>query len=330
MSGDPVFVHCWLPDDIRERLGARFEVDYHDMFAEGALPPGELRARASGARGLLVIAPTPVDAGLLEATKDTLRVVANVGVGVDNVDVDAATARGILVTNTPGVLDAAVADMAMALLLAVGRRVVEADRYARAGKFQGHPFPLMWGADLEDETIGIVGMGRIGRQFARRARAFGARIVYHNRNRLPGSGEREFGAEWRALGDLLAESRYVVILCPLTPETRHLIDADAFARMREDAFLVNIARGPIVHEEALVAALRDGRIAGAALDVYEFEPRFDAALAEMENVVLTPHIGSATTTTRRAMIDLAARNLEAALGGGEPPCPVNPEASGAG
>lgn len=330
MSGEPVLVHCWLPDDIRERLAARFEVDYHDMFAEGALSPGDLRARAAGARGLLVIAPTPVDAGLLDATKGTLRVVANVGVGVDNVDVAAATAHGVLVTNTPGVLDAAVADMSMALLLAVGRRVAEADRYTRAGRFRGHPFPLMWGADLEGETVGIIGMGRIGRGFARRARAFGAGIAYHNRNRLPEAEEKELGARWRTLEELLAESRYVVVLCPLTPETRHLIGAGELARMREDAFLVNIARGPIVHEEALVAALRDGGIAGAALDVYEFEPRFDAALAAMENVVLTPHIGSATTTTRRAMIDLAARNLEAALGGGTPPCPVNPEAAGGG
>ncbi len=330
MSGPRIIVHTWAPDGILARLGERFDVDYHDVFAHEALPPGQLKARLSGANGILLLGPTAMDRDLIAASKESLKVIANIGVGVDNVDVEAATEHGILVTNTPGVLDAAVADMTMALLLAVGRRLVEGDRYARAGHFQGHPFPLMWGADLEGETVGIIGMGRIGQRFAARAKAFGTEIVYHNRNRLPDAEERALGTTWLDLDELLGRARYVVLLCPLTPETHHLIGADQFSQMRKDAFLINIARGPVVREEALVKALQSGRIAGAALDVYEFEPRFDDALKKMENVVLTPHIGSATNTTRHAMIDLAARNLEAALSGGEAPNPVNPEVSGGG
>lgn len=319
-----VLVHTWVPDDLRARLDERFDVDYHDVFADGLLEPEPLQERFRDKAGVLLLGPY-VGAEIFDACAGTLRVVANIAVGVDNIDVDAATRNGVLVTNTPGVLDAPVADMSMAMVLAVGRRLAEGDRFVRAGHFRTYPFQLLWSADIGDETLGIIGLGRIGKRVAARAQSFGMKVCYHNRNRLPDDEAAALDVEWRSLPDLLAEARYVVLLCPLTPETHHLIGAPELAQMRDDGFLINMARGPVVHEQALVEALRAEEIAGAALDVYEFEPKVDPALWEMENVVLTPHIASATRTTRLAMIDLAARNLEAALTGGDIPTPVNPE-----
>ena len=297
--------------------------DYHDVFADGLLEAEPLAARCLGKAGVLLLGAF-VGEHIFRACDGTLKVVANIAVGVDNIDVEAATRHGVVVTNTPGVLDEPVADMSMALVLALGRRLAEGDRYVRAGKFRTHPFSLMWSADIGGETLGIIGLGRIGKRVAARARGFGMKVCYHNRNRIPEEEAEQLGVEWRSLPELLAEARYVLLLCPLTPETRHLIGADELSSMRPDAFLVNVARGPVVHEQALVRALKTGEIAGAALDVYEFEPKLDPALREMENVVLTPHIASATTSTRLAMIELAARNLEGALLGGDVPTPVNP------
>ncbi len=324
MRRPPVFVHCWLPDSVRARLDSRFQVDCHDAFAAGLLEADALQERMQGTAGVLLMGPY-VGAGMLDACAGTLRVVANVAVGVDNVDVAAATRNGVVVTNTPGVLDEPVADMTMALVLAVGRRLVEGDRFVRGGHFRTHPFSLLWSADIGGETLGIVGLGRIGKRVAARARGFGMNVCYHNRNRLPAGEAEALGVTWRSLPELLAESRYVVLLCPLSPETRHLIGGPQLAQMRRDSFLINVARGPVVHEAALIRALREEQIAGAALDVHEFEPNVDPALQAMENVVLTPHIASATRTTRLAMIDLAARNLEAVLRGEVVPNPVNPE-----
>jgi len=318
----PIFVHSWMPDDVRADLEAHFDVDQANIFETGPLSRDAFSRRLAGKAGVIV-QQARVDADLLAGHADTLKVVANVAVGVDNIDVEAATRHGVLVTNTPDVLTEAVADMSMAILLAVARRVVEADRYTRAGKFQGNPFPLFWGADISGETLGIVGMGRIGQALARRAKGFGLRIVYNKRTPLSADRERELEAEWRDLDELLETARFVILLTPLTPETHHLINAERLTLMRPDAYLVNISRGPIVHEEPLVAALKEGRIAGAALDVYEFEPKFDQALAELDNVVLTPHIGSASTGTREGMVLLAARNLRAALLGEPVPSPVN-------
>ncbi len=324
MNRLPILVHTWVPDDLRTRLDGRFDADYHDVFADGLLEPEPLKERFQDKAGVLLLGPY-VGAEIFDACAGTLRVVANIAVGVDNIDVDAATRNGVLVTNTPGVLDAPVADMSMAMVLAVGRRLAEGDRYVRAGRFRTYPFQLLWSADIGGETLGIIGLGRIGKRVAARAQSFGMKVCYHNRNRLPDDEAAALDVEWRSLPDLLAEARYVVLLCPLTPATRHLIGAPELARMRDDGFLINMARGPVVHEQALVEGLQKGAIAGAALDVYEFEPKVDSALWEMENVVLTPHIASATRTTRLAMIDLAARNLEAALAGGDVPTPVNPE-----
>jgi len=318
----PIFVHSWMPDDVRADLEAHFDVDQANIFETGPLSRDAFSRRLAGKAGVIV-QQARVDADLLAGHADTLKVVANVAVGVDNIDVEAATRHGVLVTNTPDVLTEAVADMSMAILLAVARRVVEADRYTRAGKFQGNPFPLFWGADISGETLGIVGMGRIGQALARRARGFGLDIAYHRRGRLEESLERDLGVRRMELDDLLRAARFVILLTPLTPETHHLIDARGIGLMREDAYLVNISRGPVVHEAPLVEALKAKRIAGAALDVYEFEPKMTEGLADLDNVVLTPHIGSASAGTRAAMVRLAAKNLRAALLGERPATPVN-------
>ena len=254
-----------------------------------------------------------------------LRIVAVAAVGYNIVDVAAATRRGILVTNTPGVLTDTTADMAWALMLGVARRVPESDRFVRAGKWTGVYWSQLMGADVHGTTLGIIGLGRIGQAIARRAQGFGMRVLYHKRTRDP-EAERSVGAEYRSKAELLRESDFVVLSIPLTPETRHIIGADELALMKPTAFLVNVARGPVVDEAALVEALRAGRIAGAGLDVFEEEPKIHPGLLELENVALTPHIGSASGATRRRMATRAAENCVAALRGERPPNLVNPEA----
>ena len=319
---DSVFIHSWVPDDILDDLRGRYDVDRFDFFEHGVLSQEELAARAAGKTGIMTL-QIRIPASLIEANAGTLKVIASISVGVDDIDVAAATRAGVRVTNTAGVLDDAVADFAMAMLLAAGRRIVEADRFTRAGKFAGPSFPLFWGARIKGETLGILGLGRIGRQVARRARGFGLEILYHNRNRVEPAVERALGVRYATLEELLSRARYVLLHLPLTAETTHLIDAERLALMRKDAYLINIARGPVVHEAALLEALRRRAIAGAALDVHEFEPNVTKGLEALDNVVLTPHIASADVETRYDMVRLAARNLTAALAGEPPPNPVN-------
>jgi glyoxylate reductase len=280
-----------------------------------ALAPDELHAAIRGADAAVTMLHDTVDAAFLDAAGDRLRVIANVAVGYDNVDVDAARSRGVAVTNTPGVLTDATADLAIALLLAVTRRLGEAERLIRSGEPWAWSIDFMLGRGLRGKTLGIVGYGDIGRAVAARARAFGLEVVYTQRSRGDEPGQVE-------LGELLARSHVVSLHCPLTPETRHLIDADALAAMRDDAYLINTARGPVVDEPALAAALRDGVIAGAGLDVFEHEPEVLPDLLGLENVVLIPHLGSATVETRTAMAELAAANVVAVLAGDDPPTPV--------
>ena len=280
-----------------------------------ALAPDELHAAIRGADAVVTMLHDAVDAAFLDAAGDGLRVVANVAVGYDNVDVDAARSRGVAVTNTPGVLTDATADLAIALLLAITRRLGEAERLIRSGEPWAWSIDFMLGRGLRGKTLGIVGYGEIGRAVAARARAFGLEVVYTKRSRGDEPGQVE-------LGELLARSHVVSLHCPLTPETRHLIDADALAAMRDDAYLINTARGPVVDEPALAAALRDGVIAGAGLDVFEHEPEVHPDLLGLENVVLIPHLGSATVETRTAMAELAAANVVAVLAGDDPPTPV--------
>ena len=305
-----------LPGDAGERLAERADVVGHDVDAP--LPYERLRALVPDAAGVVSVLSDRIDAPLLAAAP-ALRVVANVAVGYDNVDLAAARRAGVVVTNTPDVLTETTADLTWALLLAAARRVVEADRDLRRGAFRTWELGGWLGWDVHGKTLGVVGFGRIGRAVARRAAGFGMRVLYSDPTPAADEVEALLGAEYVPLARLLAESHFVAVHAPLTPATRHLIDAAALAAMRPDAVLVNVARGPIVDEAALVAALRDRRIAAAGLDVYEDEPALAPGLADLPNTVLLPHVGSATHETRARMARMAVDNVLAVLAGETPP-----------
>ena len=293
-------------------------VSPHDRPLETA----ELYGAVAGADAVVALLHDRIDDGLLEAAGEQLAVVANVAVGYDNVDVAACTRRGVRVTNTPGVLTEATADLAIALVLMATRRLGESERLIRGGTpWSWHMF-FQLGTGVQGKTFGVVGLGQIGRATARRARAFGMKVVYSGRRRADADVEAELDARHVSFAELLTTADVVSLHCPLTAETRHLVDAAALARMKPTAFLINTTRGPVVDEAALVDALRDAVIAGAGLDVYEHEPAVHPGLLELENVVLLPHLGSATVETRTAMAVLAARNVVAVLAGGEPLTPV--------
>lgn len=275
------------------------------------MPRETLLSRLTGCVGIIPMPTDTIDAEVMDAAP--LQVIANHAVGVDNIDLAAAAARGIPVTNTPGVLTDATADLAMALLLAVARRVVEGHTLVSAGQFEGWRPTMLRGMELRGATLGIVGMGRIGQAVAARAQAFGMQIIHHSRR----SG--------MPLTQLLSQSDVVSLHCPMTAQTRHLIDADALRTMKSTALLINTARGPVVDEAALAAALRSGEIAGAGLDVFEHEPAVHPDLLDLDNAVLLPHLGSATRQTRRRMARLATDNLLAALAGDPLPSPVDLE-----
>jgi glyoxylate reductase len=275
-----------------------------------------------GAAALLTTVTEKIDAGILGAAGRRLRIVANMAVGYDNIDVEAATQRGITVTNTPGVLDETTADTAFMLLLAAARRLGEAERLLRAGEWHAWGPKQLVGPDVWGKTLGIVGMGRIGEAVARRARGFGMKVIYSSRTEKPEADE-ELGAERRELDDLLRESDFVSVHTPLSEETRHLIGSRELSLMGESAVLVNTSRGPVVDEAALAEALAEGRIFAAGLDVYEEEPKVHPNLLELENVVLAPHIGSASIETRERMAAMAAENIVVALSGGDPLNAIN-------
>lgn len=284
--------------------------------------PEELRAHVPGHDYLLCLLTDQVDAALLEAgvrASPALRLVANMAVGYNNIDVEAARRLGVLVTNTPGVLTEATADLAFALLLAAARRIPEADRFTRAGHYTGWQPMLLLGAELPGKTLGIIGMGRIGRAVARRAQGFGMSILYTSRQPLPLEAERALHASFAPLEAVLRQADFLSLHVPYTPQTHHLLNAETLALMKPEAYLINTARGAIVDEAALVAALQTGRLRGAALDVFEDEPRIHPALLQMEQVVLAPHIGSATHETRARMATTAASNILAHLRGETPP-----------
>jgi lactate dehydrogenase-like 2-hydroxyacid dehydrogenase len=282
---------------------------------EDALPRKDLFELVAGAEAILTFLHDRVDEELLEAAGPRLRCVANVAVGHDNVDLEAAARRGVVVTNTPGVLDDATADLTMALILAATRRIAEGDRLIRAGRDWNWGLGFMLGSGLRGKLLGIVGLGGIGRRVAERARAFGMRVAYHSRRPAPAEVEAAAGAERMPLRRLLAEADVLSLHCPLTPETRHLIEAAELGEMKPSAVLVNTARGPVVDEGALAEALAAGTIAAAGLDVFEREPWVEPRLLGLDNVVLTPHLGSATVETRTAMAELAARNAISVLRG---------------
>jgi glyoxylate reductase len=289
---------------------------------ETAIPRADLLELVAGAEAVLTLLGDRVNGELLDAAGPQLRCVANVAVGYDNVDVAAATRRGVVVTNTPGVLDDATADLTIALILAATRRLAEGDRLVRSGRDWNWGMHFMLGGGLQGRLLGIVGLGGIGRRVAQRARAFGMRIAYRSRHPAPADVEAELAAERMPLERLLAEADVLSLHCPLTSETHRLIGAPQLEAMKPSAVLVNAARGPIVDEAALAAALAERRIAAAALDVYEREPRVEPRLLDLDNVVLTPHLGSATVETRTAMAELAARNAISVLSGQGPLTPV--------
>ena len=278
----------------------------------------------SKAEGVMCSVVDRIDEALL-ARCPNLKAVCNVGVGYNNIDVAACTQRGIMVTNTPGVLDESTADLAFALILAAARRLTEAEAWLRAGNWKEWDFELLIGADVHHATLGIVGMGRIGQAVARRARGFDMKVIYNNRRRLATDIETACQASFRPLDELLRESDFVLLQLPYTKETHHLIGARELGLMKSTAILVNVARGGVVDDTALVEALKRKTIAGAGLDVFENEPKLNQGFFDLKNVVLVPHIGSATLATRKAMAMTAANNLIAALSGKMPPNLVNPE-----
>jgi glyoxylate reductase len=283
----------------------------------------ELQRAVAAADGLVCVLTDRIDEALLAAAP-RLRIVANVAVGYDNLDLAAFGRRKIAATNTPGVLDETTADLAWALLLAVARRIVEADALARSGKWLMWDLDQLCGGDVWGKTLGVVGFGRIGRAVARRAKGFGMRVIYSSGHRAPAEIERELGAEYRALDALVAEADFISLHVPLSDATRHMIAAPQFAAMKPTAYLINTARGPVVDEAALIEALAAGRIAGAGLDVYEHEPAIPDGLRRA-NVVMTPHIGSASIETRTKMAMIAAENIVAFFDGRRPAAILNPE-----
>jgi len=289
-----------------------------------SMTPEEIVASLPGKMGVLAMGGDPWTAKLLEAGKD-LKIVANNAVGFNNIDLAAATRLKIAATNTPDVLTDTTADLAFALILGVARRIAEADRFVRGGKWTGWTPGLMIGGDVHDKTLGIIGLGRIGSAVARRGQGFNMKIVYHDIRRLDPAIEQQHQLQFMPLRDLLVVSDFVTLHVPLTPETKHLIGAEELSLMKETAYLINASRGPVVDEKALVEALRSGKIAGAGLDVFEAEPKVTPGLFQMENTVLVPHIGSATDETREAMALRAVNNILAVIRGVIPPNILNPE-----
>ncbi|MDP1649620.1 MAG: D-glycerate dehydrogenase [Rubrivivax sp.] len=309
--------------EVVARLREHFEVETNDDDTEW--PSQELSRRLQGKAGLLCTAGERIDATLLDAHPQ-LRAVCLMTVGYNNVDVPACTARGVLASNAPGVLTETTADLGFALMMAAARRMAEAEGYLRSGQWTKWRYDLLVGSDVHGATLGILGMGRIGQAIARRgALGFGMKVLYHNRSRLPEADESPLGARFVDKATLLRESDHLVLVLPYSAASHHAVGAAELALMKPTATLTNVARGGIVDDAALAAALRERRIAAAGLDVFENEPQVHPALLELSNVVLLPHIGSATEATRRAMVGCAADNLIAALTGGMPPTPINPE-----
>lgn len=316
--------------DLVERLRTWFRVE--DNPQDHVYTRAELIERLHGKAGVITTGSERIDADVLDANPQ-LRAVCNMAVGYNNLDVEACTSRGVLCSNTPDVLTETTADFGFALMMAAARRITEAEHFLRRGEWTQWSYDMFVGSDLHRATLGVLGMGRIGQAIARRAHAgFGMTVIYHNRSRLPEAVEQALGARWVDKGTLMREADHLMIVVPYSPQSHHAVGAAEIAAMKPSATLTNIARGGVVDDAALAAALRAGRIAAAGLDVFEGEPRVHPDLLALSNVVLTPHIASATVATRRAMFSLAADNLVAALGcgphAGRPPTPLNPEVLG--
>jgi lactate dehydrogenase-like 2-hydroxyacid dehydrogenase len=320
-----VFISRMIPQAALDLVMAACEAEVNT--ADRHLAHAELIEHVRGVDGLLCLLTDEIDDAILAASPH-LKVVANVAVGFNNIDVQAANRRHIMVTNTPGVLDHTTADFAWCLLLASARRLVEGDGFTRAGKFTGWGIMLLCGQDVHGKTLGICGLGRIGRGVAKRAIGFEMRLLYTDVSRAPAEVERELGVQFVDKETLFREADFVTLHVPLLPETHHYVSAKELRLMKRTAHLINASRGPVVDETALVQALRERWIAGAGLDVYEHEPDLTPGLADLDNVTLAPHIASASVETRTAMAVMAATNLVEALQGRRPPNLVNPEVLG--
>jgi len=317
-----VYVTRPVFDGAIDRLRREFEVELNTE--DRILPKQELIAHLGDKDGALTLLTDAIDLELLQSTP-RLKVVANFAVGFNNVAVDSATKLGVVVTNTPGVLTETTADFAWTLLMAAARRVVEADKFARAGKFKAWGPKMFLGYDIYGKTLGLVGLGRIGQAVARRAAGFNMRVVFHDPESIPDRIIKELGVTRLPFDELLRVSDFISLHVPLFPATHHLLNDHTFALMKPTCIVINTSRGPVVDEKALVRAVRDGKIAGAGLDVFEREPEIEPELFAMENVILAPHIASASHETRLRMCMMAADNLIAALKGERPPNLVNPE-----
>ncbi|MDD5298427.1 MAG: D-glycerate dehydrogenase [Rhodocyclaceae bacterium] len=323
MSKPRILVTRQVFPEVLERLRQHFEVD--DNQDDALLGAEGLKARLADKDGALTALTEPVTAEVIAAAPH-LRAVCNIAVGYNNLDIPALTKAGVMATNTPGVLDETTADLAWALLMASARRLPASERWLRDGQWQGWQLIQWLGADVHGATLGILGMGRIGQAVARRALGFDMKVIYHNRTHLSPEKEAEYQAAWVDKETLLRESDFLVLLLPYSAQTHHTIGAPELALMKPGAHLINVARGGIVDDSALVAALREGRLAGAGMDVFEGEPKIHPGFLGLDNVVLTPHIGSSSKATRMAMAMTAADNLIAALSGRRPPNLLNPDA----
>ena len=310
-------------DETLDYLAQHCEIDSNQQ--DVPLTAAALAQRLADKDGLMCCLTDRIDSALVGAAP-RLKVVANIAVGYNNIDIAACTARAVMATNTPGVLDDSTADLAWALMLATARRLTEVESYIRGGEWTGWRLKQWLGIDVHHATLGIVGMGRIGQAIAKRASGFEMRVIYHNRKPVAKDIEARLNARYVGMPDLLAQSDFVILQVPYSPETHHLIGAAELQSMKPTAILVNSTRGGVVDDAALIAALKAGTIRGAGLDVFENEPKLDPGFLDLRNVVLAPHIGSSTEATRRAMAMTAAKNLVAALNGEQPPNLLNPEA----
>jgi gluconate 2-dehydrogenase len=310
-------------DEVLDTLRADFDVTANQ--ADKPYSPEELAQALADKDGAITVLTDRIDTALL-ARCPKLKAVCNIAVGYNNFDLKAMSAHGVLGTNTPGVLDAATADFTWALILSTARRLTEAEAWLRAGEWHGWKLKQFLGMDVQGATLGIIGMGRIGQAVAKRARGFDMPVLYYNRTRLAPALERDCNARHVSLDELLAQSDIVTLHTPYSPDSHHLIGAAQLAKMKKTAILIHAARGGVVDDAALITALNSGTIAAAGLDVFENEPKINPEFLKLRNVVLAPHIASATTNTRRNMAMLAARNLAAALTGERPPNLLNPEA----
>jgi glyoxylate reductase len=319
MGGKRVLVTRKIPEAGLEKLETVLDVDVSHF--ERDLTRDEIIKMAAGAQGLVSMVTNNIDRDLIDRLTD-IQIIANYAVGFNNIDIEYAREKGIVVTNTPGVLTEATADIGMALILSVARRIVEGDRLVRKGGFKGFYPTFFLGVELQNKVLGIYGMGRVGKAVAKRAVSFGLRIIYHDKIPLA-QGSIDFPARYVSFDELLKESDFISIHAPLTPETYHRFTKEEFRKMKKEAYCINTARGPLVKEEDLVQALREGWIAGAGLDVYESEPEVHPGLITLDNAVLLPHMGSATSEVRERMSIMVADNLLAFFKGESPPNRVN-------